>query len=972
MARNSQIKYFSEKEIETIINTALEVLESSGIYIPNKKAKELLKNEGAKEREENYLTIPRDLVQKVISDVPPRFKLWNQTGTDFLQLEIGNTFYGPGSDLQYTVDLETGKTKKTEVEDIARNIALIDRLPQFDFLMSTGLPCDVASEDIYKKVFEIMVLNSNKPIIGTATNLEDIKKMHEVAIKVAGSQESFSEKPFYLAYLEPVSPLKIEEDIANKIMFCSEKDIPMLFAAGANISVQAPGTCEGAVIQGTAEALSGLVLANLVNPKAKFVFGANSADFDAKEGIVSYGGPGWSKTMAYYAEIARRLNLPVWGAAGCTDSNKIDAQTGFEAALSILMAELSTSTLVHDIGYLSHGDLNDPRNYVFNSEIIGRVRWLSKRGELEPERVKKEIEAVVNGEIGTFLESGYTFEKHGELYAPQSWIDRSNHAESKESLGERLRKEVNLILGEHKPVVEGEIKTKRKEEEKKKEKIKIEKENKKSLEELFKDSPGKPGVIKDYLTEKLEEGSVPKELYSKLIKSFEKSIEGTDENVNLVFLLAYANLFENSSEPLLKLMENNEEKTPLILATVESDLHYVGKNIVSPLAGVSGYNVIDKGIDAKTGELINAIIENDSSLIGLSALLTTTRDNMKKTIKCLKALGMKDQVGVIVGGAVIDEAYAKSIEADSYRKNAGDVGEALNEIKDYFLENAQRKSVKDGSFKVIGESINSISKKVKKALEEKDEETILEIARKQEKNGAKYIDIAVSHLGGLEEQKEAMEWVVKLLQKNIDTPLCLDSDDYKVIKAGLKVYETNKSSPLINSVTLEEERLNNMVRLAKEHDAQLVFQAAEGQTLDMKISIVNQFLEYAQGEGISEDRVFVDPGLETMAHNPESAKLALQTVSTLKDKYPQLHFTIGLTNIGYGIGDMKRMRALQKAFLQVGKRVGLDSAITHPTIFKEEFKDTKQAMSESLEFIAGVTSNIDYAKQIEKSVYELI
>lgn len=370
MSRKPLLSYFSEKELEAILEESFKVLENTGIYCPNKKAKDLLRNAGAKEPIKDNLTLSKELVLDVLENHHnPRFKLFNQTGDKFLQLEIGNTFYGPGSDLQCIIDLKTDKIRPTQLKDVATNISVVDSLDSFDFLMSTGLPCDVSPQELYAEVFKTMTLNSDKPIVATATTVEDIEKIHEIALKITGGKNSFKLKPFYTAYLEPVSPLKIESDIAEKVMFCAKNNIPLLFAAGANISVQAPGTPEGAVIQGTAESLSGLVLAYLTNPEVKFIFGANSADFDGNKGIVSYGGPGWSKTMAYYAEIAKKLNLPVWGAAGCTDSNRLDAQAGMEKTLSLLTAELCGSTLIHDVGYLGHGNLADTRAYVFDSEI---------------------------------------------------------------------------------------------------------------------------------------------------------------------------------------------------------------------------------------------------------------------------------------------------------------------------------------------------------------------------------------------------------------------------------------------------------------------------------------------------------------------------------------------------------------------------------------------------------------------------
>lgn len=965
MARKPLLTYFSESEIEALIEDAFQVLEHTGIYIPNEKAKKILLSAGAKETGKDNLVIPKALVRHVLDNHTPRFKLYSQTGESFLQLEIGNTFYGPGSDLQYIIDIDTNQPRKMKLHDMARNIAILDSLRQYDFLMSTGLPSDVSQEELYKKEFEVMALNSDKPIIATAATLEDVRKAHEIAVRVAGSRESFAEKPFFAAYLEPVSPLKIEGDIADRVMFCAENGIPYLFAAGANIAVQAPGTPEGAVIQGTAESLSGLVLGYLINPNVKFIFGANSADFDGMRGIVSYGGPGWAKTMAYYAEIARRLNMPVWGAAGCSDSNRIDAQSGLEAAMSLLTAELCGSTLVHDVGYLSHGDVADSRNFILNAEIISRVRWMAKRGVIVPGETGAVIDDVARGRAGSFLDTEHTFKRLNSTHHPEEWVERCNYHEGRKLL-EKLRKEAYKIWERHEPVVDAEVQAKRSEQKKPAEAIVIKAEEKqKTLEDIFRENPDKPDKVTAFLKQKLDAGESPEELYQELVNSLLNCIEGRI----LVHQLTYGRRFDDVSGMLTSRISNTGNGTPFVLATVQEDMHYVGKTLTGRLVGMAGYNVRDLGIDVSTGRILLGILEHDANLAGLSALLTGTRENMKKTINALEAVGMKDQVGVIVGGAVLDEQYAQAIRADAYRQNAADAASALDEIKQRFIEKMQHKSA-DGFF-VIGESINSTSKKVKTAIEARDEAVIIKLAEKQVNEGARYIDLAVSHLGDVSLQQEAMRWLVRILQDRFDRPFCFDSDDYRVVQAGFEVYKHGNA--LINSATLKEERLENMVRLAHDYSSSIVFLASDGKTADSKLDMAERFIDYALGRGIPLERIFIDPGLETMSDNIYSAQVALQTISMLRDKRPELSYTVGLSNIGYGLAEKHiKTRALQQAFVMLGKRVGLNSAIAGASLMNDRLKGREKALSESIEFIVGLTDNIKYAGGLDDTAYGIL
>lgn len=108
----------------------------------------------------------------------------------------------------------------------------------------------------------------------------------------------------------------------------------------------------------------------------------------------------------------------------------------------------------------------------------------------------------------------------------------------------------------------------------------------------------------------------------------------------------------------------------VVIATVEGDHHDLGKNIVSSLLRVQGFEVIDLGVDVATNKIISAVKEHQPSIVGMSALLTLTMPKMGEVIKTLKSSGLRDKVKVIVGGTAITEEFAASIGADHKAVNA--------------------------------------------------------------------------------------------------------------------------------------------------------------------------------------------------------------------------------------------------------------------------------------------------------------
>ena len=108
----------------------------------------------------------------------------------------------------------------------------------------------------------------------------------------------------------------------------------------------------------------------------------------------------------------------------------------------------------------------------------------------------------------------------------------------------------------------------------------------------------------------------------------------------------------------------------VVTATVQGDLHDIGKNLAGMMMEGSGFNVIDMGIDQKTEDIVNAVKENKPQILGLSALLTTTMPKMGEVINALKEAGIRDQVKVMIGGAPVTDDFADEIGADAYAPNA--------------------------------------------------------------------------------------------------------------------------------------------------------------------------------------------------------------------------------------------------------------------------------------------------------------
>ena len=123
-------------------------------------------------------------------------------------------------------------------------------------------------------------------------------------------------------------------------------------------------------------------------------------------------------------------------------------------------------------------------------------------------------------------------------------------------------------------------------------------------------------------------------------------------------------------EPELKGSASSDDAPSIVIATVEGDIHDIGKNLVAMMLGNYGFNVIDLGKDIKAEDIVNEAVSKDAKIICLSALMTTTMIHMKETIELVKEKGL--DIKVMVGGACVTEEYAQEIGADGFSKDAAE------------------------------------------------------------------------------------------------------------------------------------------------------------------------------------------------------------------------------------------------------------------------------------------------------------
>ncbi|GAB4544623.1 MAG: trimethylamine methyltransferase MttB [Anaerolineae bacterium] len=424
----SGYRMFSDAQLDQIHLASLEILRRTGVRVYEPEALALLREAGCQVSDENLVRFPAAVVENALLHAPSRIVLCDRNGQPRLYLEGHRTYFGTGSDLPNTRDLETGERRPSLLSDVEKAARLVDSLPNLDFAMSMALPSDVPAETSDRRSFLAMTGNTLKPLVFTAWDEAGLADIIAMAQVIAGGAEELALKPFLLAYLEPSSPLRHTQVVLRKVLMMADHGLPFVYAPGPLDGATAPVTPAGALAMANAEVLSGLVIAQLRRKGTPFVWGSGSGPLDMRTMAAIYAAPEFMWHCMGMAELAHYYyHLPVWGFAGCSDSKLPDMQAGIESALWILWTALSGANLVHDVGYIESGLTCSYEMIVINDEIIGFVRHLLRGMQLTAETLALDVVDQV-GPGGSYLGVSHTLRHFREVWAPRLFDRRTYQA----------------------------------------------------------------------------------------------------------------------------------------------------------------------------------------------------------------------------------------------------------------------------------------------------------------------------------------------------------------------------------------------------------------------------------------------------------------------------------------------------------------------------------------------------------------
>jgi trimethylamine--corrinoid protein Co-methyltransferase len=446
-----RLSVLSDDQMEQIHLATLEVLERTGVQITHPRALELLHGAGARV-DGDRVHIPAWMVEDAIGTAPARVVLGRRDGTRSVFLEGDKSWFGPSLDCIDYLDPVTEERSRFTSDNCRVTSTVADALPNYTWVMTIGMaadvPADIADRVIAKQVFTYC----EKPLVFCCKDVNSVRDIFEMAVLIAGGEERFRQAPTCVHYSEPISPLLYYDPAVEKILFCAEKGFPLINYPAPQSGSTAPATFAGELVQGSAESLSGLVLAQLVRPGTPFIYGAFATVMDMQTTIFSYGAAEMNLMVAAMAQMAQFYRLPFFGTAGCSDARFPDPQAAVEAAFSCLSSALGGANLVHDSGWLDHGSVASPAYMVLVNEVLHMVNQYMKGIAVNDETLAIDLIDHI-GPGGHHLQTEHTLKHFRDVWYSRLF-DRAIHAQwlaaGARRFEERLREQTQKAMA-HQP-----------------------------------------------------------------------------------------------------------------------------------------------------------------------------------------------------------------------------------------------------------------------------------------------------------------------------------------------------------------------------------------------------------------------------------------------------------------------------------------------------------------------------------------
>ncbi len=365
------------EQVQLVHDKSMQILEEGGIAFMYEPALEVFRRHGVKIIDD-IVYLDRDMVVETLKTAPSTFTWAGRNPDRDVQMGGKHACFAPVVGPPFVVDSVRGRRPSTH-KDLENFLKMTQMTP---YLNCGGAEICVSSDiPIEQRHLELMYTHltmGDKPVMGVYhTGLTAVDTIN--LTKIAVGEENFNQKAYLHCVVNVSSPRRLDDRMLSVLIAYAENnqivDVTPFILSGA----MGPVSILGTVAQLNAEALAGIVLAQLVNPGTPCIYGSFQAVVNLQSGSPVMGAPESQLALYISSQLARRYGLPFRGSGAYASSKISDAQSAYESVMSIFPAlQAQPNFILHAAGWLENGLTAGYEKFVLDLELVGMAQTFLK------------------------------------------------------------------------------------------------------------------------------------------------------------------------------------------------------------------------------------------------------------------------------------------------------------------------------------------------------------------------------------------------------------------------------------------------------------------------------------------------------------------------------------------------------------------------------------------------------------------
>jgi trimethylamine--corrinoid protein Co-methyltransferase len=446
-------RILSDEDVRRIHAGSLEILNDVGIVIHHESALRRLDESGAMvDHQKQTVRIPPEMADDYAKQSRGLGTLAGRSRENDLKVEPGRAYTRCVSGSIYMIDSENGTRRNATTTDVENFTRLQDALENISFCGGSPYPSDVhpSMQDIYQ--ISIMLRNTCKHIRFQPFSGSNLEHAVALAGAVVGGKEELRKRPILSCITAPSSPLRYSKEQVDVIVRSGRYGLPVMLGSTPTMGASGPVTLAGSLMLQNAEILAGIVLSQVMNPRAPLSYGPRMPTMDMRTGLSTWGAVEFGLAAAAAVQVGQAYGLEIDRYGPSTDAKVLDEQAAIERTFNAILPALAGAHIINGAGVLESILSVSMEQLAIDNEMLGMMFRLLRGIHVEEETLARDVIRKV-GPGGNYLADRHTLEHFKSEHFIPELFDRRTRAAWERAGSKNVvtasKETVSRILAEH-------------------------------------------------------------------------------------------------------------------------------------------------------------------------------------------------------------------------------------------------------------------------------------------------------------------------------------------------------------------------------------------------------------------------------------------------------------------------------------------------------------------------------------------